>query len=70
MFIDMMYGLGLAAGSLVGWRGFDILIEAFSLVVKSNKNISLKILGSGKDKIRLQSLITKFKMNSFKSRKK
>ena len=55
----------LAAGSLVGWRGFDILIEAFSLVVKSNKNISLKILGSGKDKIRLQSLITKFKMNSF-----
>ena len=55
----------LAVGSLVGWRGFDILIEAFSLAVKSNKNISLNILGSGRDKIRLQSLITKLKMNSF-----
>lgn len=55
----------LAVGSLVGWRGFDILIEAFSKSVKLNNNISLNILGKGSDNQRLQKLITKFKMDSY-----
>ena len=52
---------------MVGWRGFDILIEAFSKwQLNLNKNISLNILGSGRDnELDFRSLITKLKMNSF-----
>ena len=35
----------VAAGRLDGWRGFDILIEAFNEALRENGNIVLEILG-------------------------
>lgn len=53
----------LAAGSLVGWRGFDILIESFATAANHDKNILLTILGKGTERNRLQNLIDELKMN-------
>ena len=47
----------LAVGRLEGWRGFDILIEAFSIALKENQDLRLDILGSGNDEKRLLKLI-------------
>ena len=54
-----------AVGSLVQWRGFDILIEAFVKAVQKNRDIRLEILGKGPDRGRLNDLIKKRNMGSF-----
>lgn len=53
-----------AVGRLDAWRGFDLLIEAFSKAFRLNSNIQLEIIGKGSDKRRLQTLIEKHKMSS------
>jgi len=52
----------VAVGRLDAWRGFDLLIEAFSKAVKINSNIQLEILGSGSDKKRLYDLTHKLQL--------
>ncbi len=47
----------LAVGRLEGWRGFDILIEAFARALNHNPKLHLDILGKGVDKQRLMALI-------------
>ena len=47
----------LAAGRLVPQKGFDLLIEAFSLIVDEVPDWKVKIFGSGKDKDLLQDMI-------------
>ena len=54
----------IVVGKLDPWRGFDLLIEAFDLAVKDNKNIHLKIIGKGLDKQRLEKLIENKKLDS------
>jgi glycosyltransferase involved in cell wall biosynthesis len=54
----------LAVGRLDGWRGFDLLIEAFAKAIKKNTNISLEILGNGMERDRLQKLIDGLTMNA------
>lgn len=49
----------VAAGRLDGWRGFDILIEAFNEALRENGNIVLEILGEGNDRKRLEKIIAK-----------
>ena len=48
----------IAIGKLDPWRGFDLLIEAFSKALIKNKIIKLKILGEGLDQKRLIKLIS------------
>jgi glycosyltransferase involved in cell wall biosynthesis len=55
----------LVVGRLDAWRGFDILIEAFSNAVKGNRNVRLEILGKGSDYDRLSTLINKWNMNEY-----
>lgn len=55
----------IAVGKLDPWRGFDLLIEAFSLAVKSNQNIQLQIIGKGLDWNRLNSLIIKSELSDY-----
>ncbi|GHU62524.1 hypothetical protein FACS1894160_0120 [Bacteroidia bacterium] len=55
----------LAVGRLDGWRGFDLLIEAFAESVKKNPQIVLEILGNGIERERLQKLIDVLNMNSY-----
>lgn len=47
----------ISVGRLDGWRGFDLLIEAFSLVIKDNHNLTLKIIGEGTEKKHLEQLV-------------
>lgn len=54
-----------AVGRLDAWRGFDLLIEAFSMAAKKDNNIRLEILGKGSDKNRLETLINKLNMDDF-----
>ena len=54
----------LAVGRLDAWRGFDLLIEAFSKAYHINKNIQLEIIGNGNDYLRLKRLIIKYKLES------
>lgn len=57
----------LAVGRLSGWRGFDLLLEAFSRAVKENKALRLTILGKGSDRDRLESLIDRLSLTSYVS---
>lgn len=54
----------LAVGTLDGWRGFDLLIEAFSKALKSNPNLMLEIAGMGNEHPKLQALIRKMGASS------
>ena len=47
----------IVVGKLDPWRGFDLLIEAFEIAVKTNPNIHLTIVGKGMDWSRLYNLI-------------
>ncbi len=47
----------IAAGRLDYIKGYDLLIEAFSYVVKKNPDWKLKIYGTGKEKNELMKLI-------------
>lgn len=53
----------IAVGRLDGWRGFDILIEAFYRALHEKSNISLEILGDGADKKRLERMIEKYHLD-------
>lgn len=53
----------ISVGRLDGWRGFDLLIEAFVLACsKTDQKLRLRILGAGKEKERLKNLIAKLGM--------
>lgn len=47
----------MMAGTLVGWRNIDVLIEAFAKAYQQQGNIHLKIIGSGNEEARLRKLI-------------
>lgn len=47
----------ITVGRLDAWRNYDVLIEAFTKAYNKNKNITLKIVGTGDDERRLKSLI-------------
>ncbi len=47
----------LTVGRLDAWRGFDLVIEAFTMLAEKQKNIELYILGDGSDKSRLTKII-------------
>ena len=53
----------LSVGRLDGWRGFDLLIEAFKDAYLINPNICLEILGDGLEINKLKKLIKKFNLN-------
>lgn len=52
----------VAVGRLTHQKGFDILIEAFNLVIKENNKFKLYILGKGEDQEKLESLISKYSL--------
>ena len=49
----------ITVGRLDAWRGFDLVIESFARVAKTNKNIHLTIVGKGADKQRLKGVAEK-----------
>jgi glycosyltransferase involved in cell wall biosynthesis len=52
----------VAVGRLSYQKGFDLLIEAFSDVVKENNNYRLYILGEGEERKNLEKLINKYNL--------
>ena len=46
----------ITVGRLDAWRGFDLVIESFARVAKTNKNLHLSIVGKGADKQRLKGI--------------
>ncbi|MEW6053096.1 MAG: glycosyltransferase [Nitrospirota bacterium] len=46
----------IAVGSLETWRGFDLLLKAFSAIVQKYEGAKLLILGDGGDRKRLQQI--------------
>tara|TARA_B100000575_G_C23123270_1_gene650335 strand:- start:376 stop:1467 length:1092 start_codon:yes stop_codon:yes gene_type:complete len=54
----------LAVGRLAKWKGFDVLINAVSLIVKQNYQIELYILGDGPERKNLQMLIYQKKLQN------
>ena len=59
LLLDDQFTRYLAVGRLDAWRGFDLVIEAFTIAYKKNKKIRLDILGDGRDFERLKSLVDK-----------
>lgn len=55
----------IVVGKLDAWRGFDILIEAFSKAVKENSNIRLDIIGDGSESKTLNKIIEKLNMKEY-----
>lgn len=49
----------ITVGRLDGWRGFDLLIEAFSIASQQMPNVTMKIIGEGAEKEHLEALIKK-----------
>ncbi len=45
----------LFVGNLITAKGVDILLEAFSLIVRENSNIGLVFVGDGEEKVRLRA---------------
>lgn len=52
----------ISVGRLDGWRGFDLLIEAFSIVRDKMPNVTMKIIGQGAEMNHLSKLIKKKKL--------
>ena len=46
----------ITIGRLDAWRGFDLVIESFARVAKTNKKLHLTIVGKGADKERLKNI--------------
>ena len=46
----------ITVGRLDAWRGFDLVIESFARVAKTNRNLHLSIVGKGADKQRLKGI--------------
>lgn len=53
----------ITVGRLDPWRGFDLAIEAFAQAVEKKRNMHLTIIGKGADKVRLEQLISRLKLN-------
>lgn len=53
------------AGTMVGWRNFDVLIDAFAEAAKIKKNIYLLILGGGKEYNRIYERIKERNMSDY-----
>lgn len=53
----------LSVGTLIDKKGFDVLINAFYELKKTNKNIQLKIIGEGVNKSKLQQLVAKLQLS-------
>lgn len=49
----------ITVGRLDAWRGFDLVIESFAHIAKSNRNVHLTIVGKGADKARLKGIVEK-----------
>lgn len=49
----------ITVGRLDAWRGFDLVIEAFNKLAQERSNVELCIVGRGRDKKRLDKLISK-----------
>ena len=47
----------ITVGRLDGWRGFDLLIEAFDGAMLINNNIKLKIIGEGIEEQHLKKMV-------------
>lgn len=47
----------LAVGRLDAWRGFDLVIEAFTMLANKRKDVNLTIIGEGSDRSRLLKII-------------
>ncbi len=47
----------ITVGRLDAWRGFDLVIESFARVAKTNKKLHLTIVGKGADKQRLSGIV-------------
>mgnify|MGYP003289939015 CR=1 FL=1 len=54
-----------SAGTMVGWRNHDVLIEAFALLLQKRPNSKLIILGDGPERLRLERLISTLKIEAF-----
>jgi len=52
----------LYVGSLYPIKGLEYLIQAMALVVKNRKDVKLRIVGSGPEKTRLSSLVSKLRI--------
>lgn len=57
--------LFLSAGHMDAWRGFDMLIEAFSVLHDKFENAKMVILGKGTEKVYLDKLVRKFGAESY-----
>lgn len=56
-FVDKTTPVIVAAGSLVPWKGFEELIDAFALLRDRGRNVRLVILGEGADRAKLEAKI-------------
>ncbi len=54
----------LSVGTLVGWRGFDVLIEAFAKAAQKDPSIQLEIVGDGSEFSRLSQMIARLNMSN------
>lgn len=54
----------LAAGRFHYQKGFDLLIEAFSIFCKKNSEWNLVIVGDGEEKEKIEKLVTKYNLEN------
>lgn len=55
----------IIVGKLDAWRGFDLAIEAFAKLIKTNQNVHLTIIGDGSDKRRLKSMVSRLNIEDY-----
>ena len=53
----------ISVGNLIQIKGFDLLIEAFADAFNDDKSVSLKIVGAGPERGRLQTIVNQHDMN-------
>lgn len=62
--LNFPYDFIVSAGRLIEEKGYDILIDAFHTIRKTNKNIKLIILGDGNSKESLNEQIIRLNLNN------
>lgn len=55
----------LIVGKLDAWRGFDLAIEAMTMLSKERDDIHLTIIGNGSDRSRLEKIVYERNMEKF-----
>ena len=53
----------ISVGNLIQIKGFDLLIEAFADAFNDDKSVSLKIVGAGTERERLQAIVNQYDMS-------